>query len=153
MFPTHPLLTTEAESQPGAYVIRITGELDVGSSPDLESALQEAERAIVDLEALTFIDSIGLRTLLKASRRSATDGNCLEVAHGKGQPAAMFRLTGLDRALPLTHPSLCPAVRNAGCAPEATRHGRARAGTRWVPDDANLPRTGETVIAGPTAWC
>ena len=76
MSPTAPLLAIEAESQPDAYVIRITGELDLAGCPGLESALQEAERAhadriIVDLEALTFIDSVGLATILKASRRSA----------------------------------------------------------------------------------
>ena len=156
MFAAHPLLTIEAESQPGTYVIRITGELDLGGCPDVESALQEAERAqadriIVDLEALTFIDSVGLVTLVKASRRSASDGNRLEVILGKGQPAEMFRLTGLDRALPLTDPSLCPAVHDAGYAPGGSG-GRASTGTRSVPDDANRPRTGEQVVVGPTAW-
>ena len=58
-------LRSKLNSQPDAYVIRITGELDLAGCPDLESALQEAERAhadriIVDLEALTFIDSVGL---------------------------------------------------------------------------------------------
>ena len=89
MSPAPPLLAIEAESQPDAYVIRITGELDLAGCPGLESALQEAERAhadriIVDLEALTFIDSVGLATILKASRRSARDVNRLEVTRGKG---------------------------------------------------------------------
>ena len=134
-------LAIEAESQPDAYVIRIAGELDLGGCPALESALQGAERAhadriIVDLEALTFIDSVGLRTLLQASRRSASNGNRLQITRGKGHPAKMFRLTGLDEALPLTDPCLCPAVHDAG----------------YAPDDSNRPRTGEDVLVGPTAW-
>ena len=69
MSPAHPLLTIEAESQPDAYVIRIAGELDLGGCPALESALRGAERSqadriILDLEALTFIDSVGVGTLL-----------------------------------------------------------------------------------------
>ena len=44
MSPAHPLLAIEAESQPDAYVIRITGELDLAGCPGLESALQEAEQ-------------------------------------------------------------------------------------------------------------
>ena len=48
----------------------------------------------------------------------------------------MFRLTGLDQVLPLTDPSLCPAVHDAGRAP----------------DDANRPRTGEDVLVGPNEW-
>jgi anti-sigma B factor antagonist len=141
MSPAHPLLAIEAESQPDAYVIRITGELDLAGCPGLESALQEAERAhadriIVDLEALTFIASVGLRTLLQASRRSASNGNRFQITRGKGHPAKMFRLTGLDEALPLTDPCLCPAVHDAG----------------YAPDDSNRPRTGEDVLVGPTAW-
>ena len=115
MFVAHPLLTIEAESQADAYVIRIIGELDLGGCPDFEGALQQAEgarvhRIIVDIEGLTFIDSVGLGTILKASRRSASDGNRLQITRGRGQPAEIFRLTGLDRALPLTDPSLCPAI-------------------------------------------
>ena len=157
MSPAHPLLAIEAESQPDAYVIRITGELDLAGCPGLESALQEAEQAhadriIVDLEALTFIDSIGLRTLLQASRRSASNGNRLQITRGKGQPAKMFRLTGLDEVLPLTDPSLCPAVHDAGRASRSTRQGGEGAGARCAPDDSDRPRTGEDVLVGPTVW-
>ena len=161
MSPAHPRLAIEAESQPDAYVIRITGELDLAGCPELESALQEAERAhadriIVDLEGLTFIDSVGLATILKASRRSARDGNRLEVTRGRGQPAKMFWLTGLEKVLPLADPGLCPAIQGAGDAPGAMSRGKATAaitGGRSMPDDANRPRTGEGVIANPTAPC
>ena len=147
MSPAHPLLAIEAESQPRAHVIRIAGELDLAGCPDVESALQEAERAeadriIVDLEALTFIDSVGLATLLKASRRSASDGNRLEITRGKGQPAEIFRLTGLEKVLPLADPALCPSIQEAGEAP----------GARSMPEDANRPRTGEHVLVGPNEW-
>ena len=160
MSPTAPLLAIEAESQPDAYIIRISGELDLAGCPDVESALQEAERAeadriIVDLEALTFIDSVGLATILKASRRSAGDVNRLEVTRGRGQPAKMFRLTGLDQVLPLADACLCPAIQEAGDAPGATNRGMATAaitGGRSMPDDANRPPTGEDVLVGPREW-
>ena len=147
MSPAHPLLTIEAESQPDAYVIRIAGELDLGGCPALESALRGAERSqadriILDLEALTFIDSVGLGTLLKTSRRSASDGNGLEITRGRGQPAEILRLTGLEKVLPLAHPALCPSIQEAGEAP----------GARSMPDDANRPRTGEHVLVGPNEW-
>jgi anti-sigma B factor antagonist len=153
----HRFLTIDAEHQGAAYVIRIVGELDVSGCPDLGCALEaaeqtQAERIIIDLEALTFIDSIGLRTLLQASRRSASNGNRLQLTGGKGHPAKMFRLTGLNEVLPLADPALCPAVHDAGREPGSRRQGRACAGARWVPDDANRPRTGEAVIAAPIAW-
>jgi anti-sigma B factor antagonist len=141
MSPRHPFLSIDAEHQRDAYVVRIVGELDLSGCPDLDVALDAAEqtqagRIFFDLEELTFIDSIGLRTLLRASRRSARNGNRLQMTRGKGHPAEMFRLTGLDEALPLTDPCLCPAVHDAG----------------WAPDDSNRPRTGEDVLVGPTAW-
>ena len=147
MSPAHPVLSIEAETQPGAHVIRIAGELDLAGSSDLESALRVAERVkadriIVDLEALTFIDSVGLGTLLRASRRSASDGNRLEITRGTGQPAEIFRLTGLDRPLPLADPALCPSIQEPGEAP----------GARSMPDDANRPRTGEHVLVGANEW-
>ena len=118
MSSSHPFLTIDAEHQSDAYVVRITGELDLSGCPDVELALEQAEqseadRIIVDLEELTFIDSIGLRTLLQASRRSASNGNRLQLTRGKGHPAKMFRLTGLDKVVPLTDPCLDPAVRDA----------------------------------------
>ena len=58
-------------------------------------------RIILDLEELTFIDSIGLRTLLQASHRSASNGNRLQMTRATGHPAELFQLTGLDEMLPL----------------------------------------------------
>lgn len=114
-----PALTIEAEDRRDAYIVRIEGELDLGGCPDFDLALVEAEqsqarRIVLDLEELTFIDSTGLGSLVKASRRSASNGNRLEVTRGRGQPAYIFRLTGLDRALPLSDPALCPAIRGSG---------------------------------------
>ena len=156
MSSSHPYLKIDAEHQSDAYVVRIAGELDLSGCPGLERTLEEAEqteadRIIIDLEELTFIDSIGLRILLEASRRSASNGNRLQLTRGRGHPAKMFLLTGLNEVLPLTDPCLCPAIRAAGRAPKGRRQLRASAGPRWVPDDANRPRTGEAVVAAPTA--
>jgi anti-sigma B factor antagonist len=159
MSAAHPLLTIESESQADAHVIRIAGELDLGGCPDLDSALQVAERSqadriVLDLEALTFVDSAGLGTILRASRRSASSGNRLEITRGTGQPAEIFRLTGLEKVLPLADPGVCPPPQEAGDALEAMPHGKATAAiarARSMPDDANRPRTGEHVLVGPTA--
>lgn len=106
-----PALRIDAAREPDAYVVRVQGELDLAGCPDLDLALREAEqtqagRIILDLEELTFIDAAGLGALLNASRRSASNGNRLQLTRGKGHPAEMFRLTELDKALPLTDPSL-----------------------------------------------
>jgi anti-anti-sigma factor len=71
----------------------------------LERALRDAEasqavRVLLDLEELTFIDAAGLSVLVAAWRRSTTGETRLQVTHGKGGVADMFRLTALDVVLP-----------------------------------------------------
>lgn len=132
---SRPTLYIESAYNPDACVVRIEGELDLAGCPELDLALCEAEQApvrriILDLEDLTFIDSAGLRSLLSASRRSASNRNRLEVTRGKGQPAYMFGLTGLERVLPLTDPALCPAIRHPAAAPPSQRHAWARSISR-----------------------
>ena len=104
-----PLLTIEAAHEPDAYVIRVEGELDLAGTSDLESALADAElsqadRIVVDLDGLSFIDASGLGILVGASRRSADNGNRLRLTRGTGEVARMFRLTMLDLTLPFTDP-------------------------------------------------
>ena len=90
----HRFLTIDAEHQSAAYVIRILGELDFSGCPDLGRALEAAEqtqadRIIVELEALTFIkldrppdpgagkSSIGAqRKPPTANSRQGTPGQC-----------------------------------------------------------------------------
>jgi anti-sigma B factor antagonist len=101
-----PALRIDALGGPDACLIRVRGELDLEGCPELELVLREAEqtqarRIILDLEQLTFIDSTGLGTLLHASRRSASSGYRLRMTRGRGHVADMFRLTALDRTLPL----------------------------------------------------
>jgi len=100
-----PLFQISAASEDDAYVIHIEGELDLCECPSLERALREAEvspanRILLDLEKLTFIDAAGLSVLVMAWRRSASNGNRLRVTHGKDNVAYMFHLTALDTVLP-----------------------------------------------------
>jgi len=107
MSSAHPFLTIEAAAEPDAYVIRVEGEPGLPAWSDLEFALAEAERSIggkivVDLDGLRSIDARGLRILLAASRRSASNGRRLRLTRGTGEVSRMFALTMLDLTLPLT---------------------------------------------------
>lgn len=102
-----PTLAIKTEHGPSVCVVRIQGELDLAGCAELEQALSEAEQTparciILDLDKLTFIDSSGLASLIRATRRSESNGNRLEMTQGSGQPADMFHLTMLDRRLPIT---------------------------------------------------
>jgi anti-anti-sigma factor len=110
-----PVLVIDVGHVAGACVICVRGELDIAGSPAVERALKDAEasqaqRLIIDLEQLEFIDSAGLHALLDASHRSARNGNRLQITSGTGHVARMIALTGFDKVLPLVDPCLAPAL-------------------------------------------
>lgn len=72
------------------------GEIDLASAPLLEEHLDTlADDAIVDLTAVDFIDSTGLRVLIAA--HEARDGLPLVVTDGA--VARLFDLTGVAERL------------------------------------------------------
>ena len=110
-----PVLEVDAAHIDEACVVRVRGELDIAGCPSLERALRsaeltKAERLILDLEKLEFIDARGLHTLVAAARRSARNGNRLEVTRGSGQVARIMKITKVGPLLPLTDPCMCPAI-------------------------------------------
>ena len=78
------------------------GEIDMANAAELDAALLRAEESdvaqiILDLSVVTFIDSCGLRVLLVAERRSASDGKRLGMRLGDGQVARMMKFTAIDQ--------------------------------------------------------
>lgn len=69
-----PLFAVIGRLVDGAYVIRVQGELDVASAPEVRSALCSAitlptQTVVVDLGEVSFLDSTGLQVLILAQRR------------------------------------------------------------------------------------
>lgn len=100
-------LAIEIDRKGDTHTIRLGGELDLDNVDRLDQALIEAEagdaaRIVLDVDELLFIDSTGLRVILRATRRAETTGNRLRLTRGKGYVADMFRLTALDKTLPYT---------------------------------------------------
>lgn len=60
------------ERDGGRSIVRVLGELDIATAPQLAEALVEAAgggaAVVVDLTATTFLDSSGLRTMVMAAR-------------------------------------------------------------------------------------
>jgi anti-anti-sigma factor len=101
----HNGLQIEAGREGDTYTIRLRGELDLGNCDRLDEALLEAEasdapRVLLDVDELRFIDSTGLRAILRATRHAERTGLPLRLTRGQGYVADMFRLTALDRTLP-----------------------------------------------------
>ena len=97
-------IRTEREGE--TYVVRLVGELDLSGCDLTEQALlgaeaSDAQNILVDIDGLEFIDSQGLRILLRALRRDQESGReRLRVTRGTGHVEELLRLTAIDQALP-----------------------------------------------------
>lgn len=97
----------------GITVLRVSGELDGGSAEllddEVESVLDAApSHLVVDLGDVTFIDSTGVRTVLRKRTSIAALQTQLHVVVG-GEARKVFDLTGLAVGMPL-HPTLDDAL-------------------------------------------
>jgi anti-sigma B factor antagonist len=88
----------------GAYVVTVAGELDVITAPTLGDEINRvaeegALEIVVDLLKVPFVDSIGLGTLVEASKRSQSRGGVFRVVCDDRRIARIIEITGLDRVL------------------------------------------------------
>jgi anti-anti-sigma factor len=87
----------------GGVVVVLSGELDLAGERQLEAALNAAHATgaplTIDLSGLHFIDSSGLRVLVKLHNRATTDGFSYTLIPGPPQVHRTFALCGLDRTL------------------------------------------------------
>ncbi len=99
-------LDIRTERDGDACVVRLVGELDLAGTDLTDQALAAAEASdaasiLIDIDGLEFIDSHGLRTLLRAQRRDADAGRGrLRVTRGTGHVAELLRITAIDQSLP-----------------------------------------------------
>ncbi|TML75594.1 MAG: STAS domain-containing protein [Actinobacteria bacterium] len=94
----------EAEVDAGVVRIALSGDLDVSTAPSVEERLVEledggAERVILDLRGLGFIDSTGLSLLINADRRARRAGRRVTIVSGTGAPRRILETTGLKGRL------------------------------------------------------
>jgi anti-sigma B factor antagonist len=109
-----PLRITTAQLGVSAYVVSVTGELDVSNAKELEEECDRvidrgATRLVVDLVGLSFIDSIALGALTKADKRIRAEGGECVVAADDPRIRRVFAITGLDRTFRIER-SLAEAI-------------------------------------------
>lgn len=94
----------EPGSTPTETVLRLAGELDLIASSSLGEALDEALQAgpqllVLDLGGLTFMDSSGLRTVLRGREDSAEKGVAFRLRQVPSQVRRLFEITGMTTEL------------------------------------------------------
>jgi anti-anti-sigma factor len=89
----------EVRPQARGTVVTVSGELDVASSQVLERELAELPNVaviVVDLGALSFIDSTGLGVLVRAHQLALEQGRRFGLVRAGAQVSRVLSLTGLD---------------------------------------------------------
>lgn len=86
----------------GVFVVGVSGEVDLHTTPELERALsgpvaEGVTRLLVDLSGATFIDSTALHVLLRAARQLEREEGKLIVVVPDPKVRKVFVLTGFDR--------------------------------------------------------
>ena len=103
-----PLMQTDGED--GRVVVRLTGEIDLSNVDGLEARIDEAisdvREVVIDLTAIDFIDSRGLRLLKRVSASVAgRDGTLVIVAPASSIARSVLDMTGMSDELAV-HDSL-----------------------------------------------
>jgi anti-sigma B factor antagonist len=93
--------------------LALYGELDLYSAPRLDDELVRAEgemwpELVLDLCRLDFMDSSGLRLLLRAHARAEKEGRRMRIIHSGGTVGRVLRITSVDKALDVTE--IAPAA-------------------------------------------
>jgi anti-sigma B factor antagonist len=97
-------LDVTTSTRPDGVHVELTGELDLATAPKLEDELRRVEQGdppviVLNLQALSFMDSSGLRAVLAADGRAREAGRRLVLVRGDERVQRVLRITRLDERL------------------------------------------------------
>lgn len=98
------ILEFETREQEDRTHVALRGELDLSTAEKVERELQRVEQTgaplvVLDLSALTFLDSTGLRLIVGADQRARQSNRRLAVVRGPATVQRVFTITKLDERL------------------------------------------------------
>ena len=96
--------TVERNEEGETLRLALYGELDLYGAPRLDDELVRAEgekwpEIVLDLCRLEFMDSSGLRLILRAHARAEQEGRHVRLVHAGGTIGRVLHITDVDRAL------------------------------------------------------
>lgn len=88
------------------YLITVTGEVDLATSPELDTAIiaaidAAAASVVIDLSDVSFMDSSGLGVIVRALKRCREAENDLDLVITNERVLKVFGITGLDQVIPI----------------------------------------------------
>ena len=86
-----------------AVIVAATGDVDLSTvdavRDELRAARRESDRIVLDLRAVTFMDSSGLRLLVELQRDAEADGFRVVVVRGPASLQRLLQLSGLEHRI------------------------------------------------------
>ena len=103
------LFSVSTERPSGAKgIIALTGEVDIYTAPRFKESMLElldggVDKLVVDLSAVTFIDSTALGVLIGGLRRQRDAGGHMALVVATPAVERVLTITGLDRVFDIYH--------------------------------------------------
>jgi anti-anti-sigma factor len=90
-----------ADSNAGLHTLSLSGELDIATADKLSDAVSGAgaasgEKLVIDLSAVGFMDSTGLRVLISANKLALENEFELVIVTGDSPAKRVLELTRMD---------------------------------------------------------
>jgi anti-sigma B factor antagonist len=97
---------TEDSFDPSGLVVTVRGELDIATAPVLRDRLTAAidagaQRLVIDLSAISFLDSVALATIVHAKQRLPENGKMALAVDPSSYVMLVFESGGLPKVLDL----------------------------------------------------
>ena len=107
-------LSVTTSRQDDVSVVTVAGEVDVYTAAQLRTALDEEiasgrSQLVVDLDAVSFLDSTGLGVLVGRLKLVRNHSGWLRIVCSNDRILRVFRITGLDKVFGI-HPTLDEAL-------------------------------------------
>jgi len=99
-------LAIKIEEDSNHYILKLTGEIDVYTTPELKEKLlplteKSGNDIQIDLENTTYLDSTGLGVFISAYKSSKEHQSHIELINVKDRVLRLFKVTGLDEIMDL----------------------------------------------------
>jgi anti-anti-sigma factor len=99
-----PIFDVRCDERDGGVVVVASGEVDLSSSPDLRTVLRSPEAqapvVVLDLRAVSFMDSSGLGVIVGQNKRAREEGFTFAVAvEGAREVERILQISGLAATL------------------------------------------------------
>jgi anti-sigma B factor antagonist len=96
---------TTAKVGENAYVLALSGELDLYSTPllvaELEALAPDGADVVLDLSEVSFIDSTALGAILLGGRRLHESGGGMALVSSNPTTTRLLTIVGIDRVVPV----------------------------------------------------